>query len=563
MPEFIPPIPKNFHGSMGEKIVYEAFQTLPDHCIIFHSFAWTEEENKSFRKQGETDFLIYDPTRGILVIEVKSGEIKVENEEWFQTGSDGRRRLMHKNPYFQAEESKFYILKQILERKLPKGEKCPINTCLFFPQLVFQRANLPSYLKRDFILDNTNLPNINKGIDRVYNFYNSKNQINLSETSRENIKKWLNPYFKLVPVQKWDIEVREELFLRLTKEQSILLDFLEEQDRAVIGGGAGTGKTILAVEHAKRLGTESEKVLFLVFNSLLKKNILEEHFKFDKTIQVESFFSLVRNFEGEDGDKLEKTKNFINHLLTKQIELPYSHLIIDEGQDFEEDWLSVLESATKGKFFVYYDKSQMIHKESSDLPKWLHDAECRLVLKKNCRNTKQISTTSNAFIRLESQNTKNEIEGRMPTWIECENDAEFTTATLSILKNKLREENIQPEQIVLATTIGLETSYLNQLSHIHNVIISKERIKRQIQKTNIRKFKGLEADILLLVDVDFSEINSEAWRKLMYTGCSRAKHELYILSRKLKPLTVDEVEFSVKEARKYISKTFYLNRMEV
>ena len=561
MPEFIPPISKDFHGSLGEKIVYDAFKTLPNECIVFHSFAWTDQENKSFRKQGEADFLIYDPNRGILVIEVKSGEITVENEEWFQTGFDGHRRLMHKNPYFQAEESKFYILKQILERRLPRTEKCPINTCLFFPQLIFQRANLPSYLKRDFILDNSNLPNINKGIDRVFQFYNSENQISLSENSKQNIKKWLNPYFKLVPVQKWDIEVREELFLRLTKEQSILLDFLEEQDRAVIGGGAGTGKTILAAEHARRLSGEANKVLFLVYNSLLKKNISEEHFKMEKNIDVQSFFSLVAVYKGETGDKRENAKSFVSDLRSKKIELPYKHIVIDEGQDFEEEWLAALESITTGKFFVYYDKSQLIHREFSEMPSWLRDAECRLVLRNNCRNTKQIAETANSFIRIENLKFKNEIEGSKPIWIECEDSSDFLSNTTSIIKEKLSKENILPEQIVIATTVAMDSSYLNQLSNIHNVIIAKERTKKQIQKTTIRKFKGLEADILLLVDVDFSELNSEAWRKLLYTGCSRAKHELFILSKKITPMTIEGKEYSAKEARKQIAKIFKLNHM--
>lgn len=48
----------------------------------------------------------------------------------------------------------------------------------------------------------------------------------------------------------------------INKRTIYFVRFLEEQDRAVIGGGAGTGKTILAVEHAKRLGTESEKFYF-------------------------------------------------------------------------------------------------------------------------------------------------------------------------------------------------------------------------------------------------------------------------------------------------------------
>ena len=562
MPEFIPPLPKDFHGSMGEKIVYDAFRTLPDHYMVFHSFAWTEEENKSFHKQGEADFLIYDPSRGLLVIEVKSGEITIENEEWFQTGFDGRRRLMHKNPYFQAEESKFYILKQILERRLPRGEKCPINTCLFFPQLIFQRANLPSYLKRDFILDNSNLPNINKGIDHVFQYYNAHLHISLSESSRENIKKWLNPYFKLVPVQKWDIEVREEQFLRLTKEQSLLLDFLEEQDRAVIGGGAGTGKTILAVEHARRLAINNEKVLFLVYNSLLRKNISEEHFKFDANIQVQSFFALSEVYEHTLTEKRQRASKFIEELLAKKITLPYSHMIIDEGQDFDEEWLSALETSVPGKFFVYYDKSQMVHKDASALPQWLREAECRLVLKNNCRNTKQIAITANSFIRIENLKFKNEIEGPEPIWIECVDDRDLLTNTISIVSEKISKENIFPEQIILATTIAMDSSYLGQLSFIHNIPVTRERVTKQIQKTTIRKFKGLEADILLLVDVDFSEINSEAWRKLLYTASSRAKHELYILSKKVTGFTIDGKSYSAKEARKYIKQTFKLHKVE-
>lgn len=562
MPEFIPPIPKDFHGSMGEKIVYDAFRSLPDKYTVFHSFAWTDEENKSFKKQGEADFLIYDPDRGLLVIEVKSGEISIENEEWFQTGGDGHRRLMHKNPYFQAEESKFYILKQVLERRLPRNEKCPINTCLFFPQLIFQRANLPSYLKRDFILDNSNLPNINKGIDRVFQYYNSHLQISLSPHSKENIKKWLNPCFHLVSVQKWDIEVREEQFIRLTREQSILLDFLEEQDRAVIGGGAGTGKTILAVEHARRLATESEKVLFLVYNAHLRKNITEVHFKNDPNVKVQSFFGLAESFDNSLTDKWGRAKIFIDKLLDKKITLEYAHIIIDEGQDFEEEWLSALASSIKGKFFVYYDKSQMVHRESKDLPLWLKDAECRLVLKNNCRNTKQIALTANSFIRIEDLKFKNEINGREPIWIECEDDKDFLQNTLSIIKEKISKENILPDQIIIATTISMENSYLSELNSINGISVSRERNNKQILKTTIRKFKGLEADILLLVDVDFYEINSEVWRKLLYTACSRAKHELYILSRKITVLNIEGHSYSPKEARKYIKNTFHLNRVE-
>jgi DNA helicase IV len=204
----------------------------------------------------------------------------------------------------------------------------------------------------------------------------------------------------------------------------------------------------------------------------------------------------------------------------------------------------------------------MVHRESKDLPLWLKDAECRLVLKNNCRNTKQIAITANSFIRIENLKFKNEVEGPEPIWIECVDDRDLLTNTISIVSEKISKENIFPEQIILATTIAMDSSYLGQLSFIHNIPVTRERVTKQIQKTTIRKFKGLEADILLLVDVDFSEINSEAWRKLLYTASSRAKHELYILSRKITVLNIEGHSYSPKEARKYIKNTFHLNRVE-
>jgi superfamily I DNA/RNA helicase len=135
---------------------------------------------------------------------------------------------------------------------------------------------------------------------------------------------------------------------------------------------------------------------------------------------VQSFFALSEVYEHTLTEKRQRASKFIEELLAKKITLPYSHMIIDEGQDFDEEWLSALETSVPGKFFVYYDKSQMVHKDASALPQWLREAECRLVLKNNCRNTKQIAITANSFIRIENLKFKNEIEGPEPIWIECE-----------------------------------------------------------------------------------------------------------------------------------------------
>ena len=49
--------------------------------------------------------------------------------------------------------------------------------------------------------------------------------------------------------------------------------------------------------------------------------------------------------------------------------------------------------------------------------------------------------------------------------------------------------------------------------------------------TTIRKFKGLEADAILIVDASLSALISQEQKKLLYVGCSRAKSLLNIAMR--------------------------------
>jgi len=87
----------------------------------------------------------------------------------------------------------------------------------------------------------------------------------------------LSPSFNLVPSMQIDIENRKRAFNRLLEEQANLLNYLEEQNNAVINGVAGTGKTMIALEKARRHADNGEKVLFLCFNNKLKDFISENY----------------------------------------------------------------------------------------------------------------------------------------------------------------------------------------------------------------------------------------------------------------------------------------------
>lgn len=65
--------------------------------------------------------------------------------------------------------------------------------------------------------------------------------------------------------------------MKLTQEQTGLLDYISEQRFATIQGVAGTGKTLIAKEAAKNFGEEGRKVLFLCFNKFLYVDLKKKY----------------------------------------------------------------------------------------------------------------------------------------------------------------------------------------------------------------------------------------------------------------------------------------------
>ena len=80
---------------------------------------------------------------------------------------------------------------------------------------------------------------------------------------------------------------------------------------------------------------------------------------------------------------------------------PYDNVIVDEGQDLDGRLLNRLCDLVRQKrgcFYVFYDKNQYVM--GNDLPRWIEEAECRLVLHRKCRNTAEVFRTSCALMGL-------------------------------------------------------------------------------------------------------------------------------------------------------------------
>lgn len=180
------------------------------------------------------------------------------------------------------------------------------------------------------------------------------------------------------------------------------MDYLEEQPFASINGAAGTGKTCIAVEKARRHAQNNETVLFLCFNALLRDFLKKEY---GESCETASFMTM-KEFVLKYGKQAENPFQYVHDQLQYDTEfLPFEHVIVDEGQDLglgslidpvngagANEVLSALKEnilANGGSFFIFYDKNQTI--QADNLPDIIRKSDCNLKLFVNCRNTRNIA----------------------------------------------------------------------------------------------------------------------------------------------------------------------------
>ncbi len=524
---FIPTIkPEDFNNSYGEMKVYEALRSLNDQYTVFYSLSWVGINEK--RTIGEADFVIAHPAKGILVIEVKSGEIEYKGGDWIQTNTkSGQSKRIE--PYVQARKSQFELLDRlnegIQEFRLPM-----MCYCVWFPSIdINPKIQLPPETSKEITLDRLNLDNAEKAIEGAFSYWAKKyRQVTLDRAQFQKVINILCPHFHVVPKLKTKIEEMEETYIQLTRQQASLLDFLEEQKTAVVHGLAGTGKTVLGVEKAKRLAAQNEQVLFLCYNSFLrdalKKNNNIPNVTFHNAHSLA--YEIMGHSDAPIEDVVSEFEDFLEEVFDAE-SWKYSNIIVDEGQDLDDRLLNRLYELVKlksGCFYVFYDRNQYIMK--NQMPKWIEDAECRLVMHKNCRNTAEVFKTSCSIMGLENV-SYNEIHGEIPATAFYTKESELDKIVTDFVK-RVTDEGLNPSDIVILTAKTIESSWIDPSKKYAGVSLSCDGEPDKILFTTIRKFKGLESEAVLIVDAQMSALTVPENRRLLYTGSSRAKNLLNI-----------------------------------
>lgn len=331
------------------------------------------------------------------------------------------------------------------------------------------------------------------------------------------------------------IEDKERELAEINQTQDVVIDLLSNYRRAFIIGGAGTGKTWIAIKKAKRFAIEGKKVLYLCCNETLassvKKIVSEEKvdcFSLEmlaKTILLDHYDNVpLHDGVKEYSDAFSKVGN-----------LPkYDLIVVDEAQDFSEDWAYSVNLLLKdnASLYVFYDENQNVfNRHFGD--KFFIETE-PFILRYNIRNTANIYKYTQEQTHLGLDTIANQIEGVEPDIRTCTRKAQVISFLDSIVNKLVNLEGVKPNKITVLLNKDIEDSALAGIEYVGNYKVSYdafEKIDNSILVQKAQDFKGLESDIIVYINHTYmNQSMTEDVRSLEYTALTRARFYLYVIN---------------------------------
>lgn len=535
MAKLIPELDPYSISNFGERAFYNAASELPDDYTVLYSYKYKLENDEKIEQICEADFVI-NPSLGYLVVEVKQGDVAFINGCWHEF-KKSQYTPLNKDPVEQAQRAMFAILDRYKE-KANSNFPLKIRYAVCFPECSKISGQLPSDLDEKSIILESNLENLHDKILEVFDVADKKQERVATDLL---IKKVLAPSFKVFARLEDKIEQFNQQTKRvLTEEQERILEETELDKRKIFFGAAGTGKTFIAMEKAKRLASSGQRVLLTCFNKNLAKYLQDN---MPTEITIANFHNFIEDTLREKGftvnppEELENLDKYYKETLPDlafdyfsdaQEGEKYDAVIVDEGQDFREEWIICLETMLKdnGEFYIFADPHQNIFKSNVDKLKEMAVSKHRLT--RNMRNTEIINDWFNKYIPKENTiSVRSFHKGGMPVayfnWQKPQEEKR------QIIKEvgRLVSQGMRVERILILSPHRKENSSLASVDKLREWPLVEWNSKQPgIRFATIRSFKGLEADIVFLIG---KKKGSYACTDAdIYVGASRARFLLYV-----------------------------------
>ncbi len=542
--------------SQAEAKVYRALRDgLPREFIVFFQVGWILRREEEQARDGETDFVICHPDLGYVCIEVKGGGVGFDSSsgEWF---SVDRYRQKHEinNPVSQAMKAKYSIRTKLSEhqrwRDLSLGNVLR-GHAVFFPDVgdanALSRPDMPSAL----IGCSRDLQDPKAWVDAVFTYWGN-DASGFTPLGRRGVDIFCEVFarsFEVAPMMSSQLAEQEARRLVLTKDQMRVLDFLRSHRRVAVSGGAGTGKTVLALEKARRLASEGFRTLLTCYNRQLADH-LSILCAGTPNLDAMSFHQLCyrqveRANRASGRDLVSEAKVTYPGKDLYEVQLPnalgysleilpdrYDAIVCDEGQDFREEFWVPLEllltDYDSSPLYVFYDDNQNLYARVGTFP--IRDEPFSLTI--NCRNTAPIHEAAYKHYK-GAPVSPPDIQGDDVQFDEAPNRDAQAAKINSRIVDLVARQGVAPGDITVLVADALHKAEyyaaLRRLPLPKSATWLEEGVrgKTTVLIDTIQRFKGLESPIVILWGLDTIDLSMRL--ELLYVGMSRAKSLLVIV----------------------------------
>lgn len=480
-----------------------------------HSLNLPEHERK---RVCEIDFLLLGP-RGLLVLEAKGGGISRRNGVWHTQDLRGTRHRLKESPLEQARSSMF-ALENVLRRDV--GTELVRRTVfgygVVFPDCDFNAVSVE--WRPEMVIDAARLRAEGWAacLDKLGTFWEGRSN-GRSQLSSEEVEQYLTalrPDFdRVLSLRRLDDLVEKEL-VALTTRQYRALDHHRRNPRLIFEGGAGTGKTMLAVEMCRRARSSGDRVLLTCRSDILASFIRAQPDLDDITVVA---FDQVPTFDVDAFDMVvvDEAQDIVNEQDLKVIEAALSGGLAD-GR-----WSFLLDSNNQRGLVGRYEEAAMATLQAQ--------RPAVVDLMDNCRNTTEIVEATRDRTGADLGVTTAG-HGREVVVIDAHR-SEAAVAVAAVLA-ELEEHDVPLEQVVLLSPHDMAKSVFVELPAPWRQRVDALDLMRmrkpgrgRVGFAKVADFKGLESRYVVLeTDEDTDE---QTARAQLYVGMTRAKAALWIV----------------------------------
>ncbi|WP_230009091.1 nuclease-related domain-containing DEAD/DEAH box helicase [Microbacterium sp. Bi128] len=494
---------------MAEKVLWDALKkSLPDDAVLAHSV-----QVRNGRAEHEIDILVLWPGVGMAAIEVKGGLVSVDNGQWYQSDKSGKRKIL--SPVVQSQGS-LHAFKNWVGDQLgtPLTSRFAYMAALPYTPVPqdWEMAGCP----RTLVLDQNDVVSpadlVRTAIERE-----GGGASRLAPAYMERIVRRLEGTLGSGSEGSRDPKELEDAQDHLTQRQSILLQATRSLPRIRFTGGAGSGKTWLAVEKARMLCKQGKRVGLFSYNKGLSQYLQDRVSGWHhlKPAFTGEFHDYARRLGVPDGKGSSYFEEELPQLLKDlavdlQPNQRLDAVVVDEAQDFAPLWWEALLATTTddAEIYAFLDDHQDVYRRwgspSTDGSSPLEDL-VTIHIDENLRNTRTVLPVRR---------------------VQCATEDALDVAGDCI--DALIDEGWANNQIAMLTT--------KDRHPIHQGYFDRDATAEYWREFHandgefyghVLGFKGLERSVVVLCVNGFKDLGRAA--EQLYVGLSRARSLLVIV----------------------------------